>query len=93
MPKRAVPDVSFGGRVMTPHDLVGRRVKVLAWDDLRDVLPTDPSGTITRGADLGAGDVEVTVRVEGRTGSFVFGLDEVQALPCQPDIGSDAERD
>ena len=82
-----------GGRVMTPHALLGRRVKVLAWDDLRDVLPTDPSGTITRGADLGAGDVEVTVRVEERTGSLVFGQDEVQALPGQPAISSDAERD
>jgi hypothetical protein len=67
---------------MTPHDLVGQRVKVLAWDDLRDVLPTGPSGTVTHVADFGAGGVEVTVRVAGFDRSYVFGLDEVEVLPC-----------
>jgi hypothetical protein len=47
---------------MTPHALLGRRVKVLAWDDLRDVLPKDQSGTITHVTDFGDGGVEVTVR-------------------------------
>jgi hypothetical protein len=49
---------------MIPHDLRGRRVKVLAWDELRDVLPTCPSNTITHVADCGAGDEEVMVRIE-----------------------------
>jgi hypothetical protein len=66
---------------MTMHALVGRAVKVLAWDDLRDVLPIDPSGIITRVADFGEADVEVTVRVEGMARNYVFGLDEVEVLP------------
>ncbi len=66
---------------MTTHALVGRTVKVLAWDDLRDILPIDPSGIITHVADFGEADVEVTVRVEGMDRSYVFGLDEVEVLP------------
>jgi hypothetical protein len=63
------------------HALVGRTVKVLAWDDLRDVLPIDPSGIITHVADIGEADVEVTVRVEGMAKNYIFGLDEVEVLP------------
>ncbi len=74
---------------MTPHSLVGRQVNLLAWDDLRDVLSTDLNGIITHVADFGACGVEVTVRVEGLTRSYVFGLDEVEVLPCRPDIQSD----
>lgn len=66
---------------MTTHALVGRTIKVLAWDDLRDVLPIDPSGTITHVADFGEADVEVTVRVAGMARNYVFGLDEVEVLP------------
>lgn len=66
---------------MTPHDLVGRRVKVLSWDDLRDILPADPNGTVTHVVEFGAGDMDLTVRIEGLTRDFVFGLDEVQVLP------------
>jgi hypothetical protein len=63
------------------HALVGRTVKVLAWEEFRDVLPCDPSGTITHVADFGDADVEVTVRVEGLAKNYVFGLDEVEILP------------
>jgi hypothetical protein len=76
---------------MTPHELLGHRVKVLAWEDLRDVLPTDPSGTVTHVADFGAGDVEVTVRVEGLGKDYTFGLDEVEILPGPPGGRSTAE--
>jgi len=60
-------------RVMTPHALVGRTVKVLAWDELRNVLPIKPRGIIIHAADLGDGNAEVTVRVDGLTRSHVFG--------------------
>ncbi len=66
---------------MTTHALVGRAVKVLAWDELRDVLPCSPSGTITQVADFGEADVEVTVRVDGMARNYIFGLDEVVVLP------------
>jgi hypothetical protein len=71
---------------MTPHELSVRRVQVLAWEDLRGLVPTDPSGTITHVVDCRAGDTDLTVQVEVLTRDFVFGLDEVQALPrpCPP---------
>jgi hypothetical protein len=77
---------------MTPHELVGRTVRVLAWDGLRDVLPTEPRGIILRAADLGGGDVEVTVRVVGLTRCYAFGLDEVEVLPRPADPPSAAGR-
>jgi hypothetical protein len=73
---------------MTTRALVGRTVKVLAWDDLRDVLPIDPSGIITHVADFGEADVEVTVRVEGMARNYIFGLDEVEVLPLWDDTSS-----
>jgi hypothetical protein len=77
---------------MMPHALVGRTVKVRAWDELRDVLPAEPSGIITHVADFGDGGVEVTVRVDGLARGYVFGLDEVEVLPWPTKISSDAER-
>jgi hypothetical protein len=87
---------------MTPHALVGRQVRVAAWDDLRDVMPTEPVGTITQVVDHGARyGVEVTVRLEGFRMAFAFGLDEVELLgggvarcpssdsPESPDAGAD----
>jgi hypothetical protein len=76
---------------MTTHALVGRTVKVLAWDEFRHVLPCDPSGTITHVSDLGDGDVELTVRVEGMARNDVFGLDEVEVLPCRVGTLSDTD--
>ncbi len=73
---------------MTPHTLIGRQVKVLAWDDLRDLFPTDPKGTITHVVDLGEGDFEVTVQVEGLAKNYLFGLDEVQILPFRSPIST-----
>ena len=66
---------------MTQHELLGQRVKVVAWDDLRDVLPSGASGTVTHVADLGTDGIELTVQVEGLARSFLFGLDEVEVLP------------
>jgi hypothetical protein len=77
---------------MMPHALLGRRVKVLAWDDLRDVLPKDQSGTITHVTDFGDGGVEVTVRIAGMARTYVFGLDEVEILPHREGTSSATER-
>ena len=77
---------------MTTHTLVGRAVKVLAWDDLWDILPIDPSGTITHVADFGEADLELTVRVEGMARSYVFGLDEGEVLPRWAGTSSVTER-
>jgi len=79
-------------RVMTPHAWVGRTVKVLAWDEHRNVLPIKPRGIIIHAADFGDGDVEVTVRVDGLTRSHVFGMDEMEVLPCLADPSSAAGR-
>jgi hypothetical protein len=76
---------------MTTHALVGRTVKVLAWDEFREVLPCDPSGTITHVADFGGADVEVTVRVEGLARNYVFGLEEVEVLPRRAGASSDTD--
>jgi hypothetical protein len=78
---------------MAPHNLVGQRVKVLAWDDLRDILPADPTGIITHVGDSGPGGVELTVRVAGLSRSFIFGLDDVKVLqdPYPRGCSSDAE--
>ncbi len=76
---------------MTTHALVGRTVKVRAWDDLRDVLPLDPSGTITHVADFGEADLELTVRVEGMAKNYIFGLDEVEVLPSRAGTSSDTD--
>jgi hypothetical protein len=75
-----LPARFLGILVMTPQELLGRRVKVLAWNDLRPVLPAEPCGTVTHVADFGAVDVELTVRVEGLARPFLFGLDEVELL-------------
>jgi hypothetical protein len=66
---------------MTTHALVGRAVKVLAWDDLRDVLPSQPIGIITHVVDFGEAGMEVMVRVEAMAGYYAVGLDEVEVLP------------
>lgn len=80
VPTKAVPDISFRAWIMAPYNLVGQRVRVLAWDDLRDVLPAEPRGTVTRVVDFGAEGVELTVRIEGMVRSFLFGLDEVEVV-------------
>ncbi|MBX6313780.1 MAG: hypothetical protein IRY99_12810 [Isosphaeraceae bacterium] len=77
--------------MMIPHELLGRRVKALAWDDLRDLLPTGPSGTVTYVANCGAGGVKLTVRVEGLRKDYTFGLNEVEILPGPPGGRSTAE--
>jgi hypothetical protein len=64
---------------MTPRTLVGRKVRVAVWDDLKDVMPTEPVGTITHVAN-GDGDVELTVRLDGFRMAFYFGLDEVELI-------------
>jgi hypothetical protein len=67
-------------------------VKVLAWDDLRDVLRIDPSGIITHVVDLGEAGMEVMVWVEGMAGYYAFGLDEVEVLPLWDGTSSATER-
>jgi hypothetical protein len=66
---------------MMTHALVGQTVKVLARDDLRDVLPIDPIGIIMRVTDLGEAGMELAVRIDGMARNYAFGLDEVQVLP------------
>ena len=73
-----------GGSDMTTDDFVGRRVKILAWDDLRGVLPMHPRGTVTHIADFGDGSKEVTVRVDGLAHSYFFGPDEVEVMGIGP---------
>jgi hypothetical protein len=76
---------------MMTHALVGRMVKVLAWDDLRDVLHSDPIGTITQVVDFGEAGVDVIVRVEGMGRNYAFGLDEVEVLPRRAATSSDID--
>jgi len=68
-------------RIMTTDNLLGRQVNVLDWAELRDVLPFDPSGTITQVSDTGDGVVELTVRICGLAKNYIFELNDVEVLP------------
>lgn len=68
---------------MTPHVLVGRRVKVALWDELADLMPGGPVGLITR-VEGDGDDAELMVQLRGFRTKFVFILSEVEllALDC-----------
>ena len=69
---------------MLQHELVGRRVRVLAWYDHARLVaalrsPAPPQGTITevRGH---CGEPSVSVRIAGLGGTYDFKLNDVELL-------------
>jgi hypothetical protein len=66
---------------MSPNDLIGRRVRFAASDDLEESAGAEAVGTITHVLDHGQGSVEVRVKVEGRERHYTVDLDEVELLP------------
>jgi hypothetical protein len=69
---------------MLPHDLIGQPVRIRVWDDLSDILPAGPNGTITGVSDGRAGALELTVRVMGLERTYVFLIDEVEFVNTPP---------
>jgi hypothetical protein len=76
---------------MLLKELVGRRVKVVAWEhlglmanDLRRTQHTDrPEGTVTHVEAFGESDDDgdVWVQIDGLTKECVFGLYQLKVLP------------
>lgn len=66
---------------MSPNDLIGRRVRFSASDDLEEIAGAEAVGTITHVIDHGKGGGEVRVKVEGLDRHYTFYLDEVVLLP------------
>jgi hypothetical protein len=73
-------------RVMTPtKELVGRRVRVIAWYDHAQLIaayrrPSRPEGTITHVNGL-IGEAAVSVQIDGQGGVYTFKLSDVEILP------------
>ena len=71
---------------MTPaNELVGRRVRVLAWYDHAPLIaayrkPSRPEGTITHVNGL-VGDATVSVSIDGHVGTDTFKWGDVEILP------------
>jgi len=69
---------------MLPHELLGCRVRVIAWyDDAHLVAafrtPSEPQGTITE-VEGHCGEPSVSVRIDGLDGTFTFKLGDVELL-------------
>jgi hypothetical protein len=71
---------------MTPtNELVGRRVRVMAWYDHAPLIaayrkPDWPEGTITHVNGL-VGEAAVAVQIDGQVGTYTFKLGDVEVLP------------
>jgi hypothetical protein len=71
---------------MTPtNELVGCRVRVLAWYDHAPLIaayrkPALPEGTITHVNGL-VGEAAVSVQIDGQVGTYTFKLGDVEVLP------------
>jgi hypothetical protein len=71
--------------VMTPtNELVGRRVRVIAWYDHAQLIaayrkPARPEGTITHVA--GIVEAAVSVQIDEQGGAYTFKLSDVEILP------------
>jgi hypothetical protein len=70
---------------MTPtNELVGRRVRVIAWYDHAPLIaayrkPARPEGTITHVA--GIVEAAVSVQIDEQGGAYTFKLSDVEILP------------
>ena len=73
-------------RVMTPtNELVGRRVRVIAWYDHAQLIaayrtPSRPEGTITHVNSL-IGEAAVSVQIDEQGGLYTFKLSDVEIVP------------
>ena len=67
---------------MAARHLIGRRVKITPWEDLRNYMPGGDTGLITD-ACINGNETELTVEIPGFLRSFVFWLSEVELLPVQ----------
>jgi hypothetical protein len=71
---------------MTPtNELVGRRVRVMAWYDHAQLIaayrrPARPEGTITHVNGL-IGEAAVSVQIDEQGGVYTFKLSDVEILP------------
>ena len=70
---------------MVSCELIGRRVRILAWYDNARLIavhrkPALPEGTITE-VNGHVGDPSVTVEVEGLGGTHTFHLGDLELLP------------
>ena len=68
-----------------PKELVGRRVRVIAWYDHAPLIaasrkPARPEGTITHVNGV-TGEPAVSVQIDGQGGAYTFKLGDVELLP------------
>jgi hypothetical protein len=68
-----------------PNELVGRRVRVMAWYDHARLIaayrkPARPEGTITHVNGL-IGEAAVSVQIDEQVGLYTFALSDVEILP------------
>ena len=77
---------------MSPNDLIGRRVRVIAWEHLNRVAyylrrtrqyGDSLEGTVTHVEGFADGDDEgdVWVKIDGLAREYVFGLYQLEVLP------------